>query len=119
MKFSFITLYVKDMEKSLACYRDTIGLAVLSRNATEDGELAFLGIEGEPNIELIMSPTFAQNSYKGFSVGFEVESLEASTAVMEAAGYARLRGPIMPHPGAVFSFFDGPNGEEIQLIEHR
>lgn len=119
MKFSFITLYVKNMEKSLACYRDTIGLAVLSRNATEDGELAFLGVEGEPTIELIESPRFAGNTYTGFSVGFEVASLEASTAVMESAGYARLRGPIAPHPHAVFSFFNGPNGEEIQLIEHR
>lgn len=118
MKFAFVTLYIRDMEKSLACYRDTLGLPLQGRMPTEDGELAFLGPKDGASIELVAAPHFAESAHTGFSVGLEVDDLPEATRTMEAAGYPLLRGPISPHPGTAFSFFRGPDGEEIELICH-
>lgn len=119
MQFAFITIYVRDMQKSLAFYRDLLGLEVLRGQPTADGELVFLGVPGQPTIELIYAPAFAGNTYTGFSVGFEVDSLDSASAMLTDAGYPLKRGPISPSPKVAFSFFEGPNGEEIQLIESR
>lgn len=117
MQFAFVTLYVGDLEKSLAFYRDLLGLEQLRRQSTEDGELAFVGIGGQPTIELIQSTRFANNTFTGFSIGIQVDSLAAATELLVNAGHPLKRGPISPAPTVRFSFFAGPNGEEIQLIE--
>jgi lactoylglutathione lyase len=120
MKFSMVTIYVKNMEKSLSFYHELLGLDIVRRKPYNDGELAFLGIAGQPNIELIYAPDFAgQTSYSGFSVGIEVDSLEAATERMKQAGFPRIRGPVSPSPGVSFSFFHDPNGVEIELIERK
>lgn len=118
MRFDFVTVYVKDMERSLAFYRDVIGLEVLRRHPTADGELAFLGERGNVTLELIASPRNQENTYTGFSLGFAVDSLEEATALMEKNGFSLLRGPIAPAPGVQFSFFKGPDNEEIELIAY-
>lgn len=119
MKFSFVTLFVKDMEKSLSFYRDFLGMKLQRRQPAKDGELAFLGNEGKPMIELVYSPGSPAENPKGFSIGFEVESLEKATLEMEKQGYKLLRGPVSPGPKVSFSFFAGPGSEEIQLIEYK
>lgn len=119
MIYSFVTLHIKDMEKSLAFYRDLLGLQIQSRHPTNDGELAFLGEEGKPMIELVYSPRNSKNTYKGFNLGFEVESLEESTDIFTRSGYKLLRGPVSPNESATFAIFSGPDGEEIELIEHK
>ncbi|MDR1630086.1 MAG: VOC family protein [Oscillospiraceae bacterium] len=118
MRFDFVTVYVKDMERSLAFYRDVIGLTVLRRHPAADGELAFLGESGNVTLELIASPRHAENTYNGFSLGFAVDSLSGATVMMEEKGFSLLRGPVSPAPGVRFGFFAGPDGEEIELIEY-
>lgn len=118
MKFAYITLYVQDMDKSLALYHDLLGLAVLERQSTPDGELAFVGVTGQPSIELVCSPAFADTTYSGFSIGIEVPSLPEAAERMQAHGYPLLRGPFSPQPTLAFSYFRGPDGEEVQLIAH-
>ena len=110
------TLYVRDLEKSLAFYHGVLGLAVIRRTPGDRGPV-FLGEAGQPMIELIggaEAPVFA-----GFSVGFEVESLEEATKKLEAAGFPKIRGPVSPNPKTVFSFFKDPDGVEIQLAVHK
>ncbi|MCC8022999.1 MAG: VOC family protein [Clostridiales bacterium] len=118
MEFSFVTLYVKDLEASLSFYRDAIGLAVLRRQETANGALAFVGAPGQPNIELLCTPDNREGCDRGFSLGFRVDSLERAQADLEARGVRKLRGPVEPGSGVRFSFFAGPDGEEIQLIEY-
>ncbi|MDL2324300.1 VOC family protein [Ruminococcaceae bacterium OttesenSCG-928-A16] len=119
MRFSFITLYVKNMEKSLAFYQGLLGLKVQHQMAMGDSEFVFLGEDGQPTIELIASPSHQNNTYTGFSVGIAVNSLPKATALLQANGHKLLRGPISPTPQTSFSFFEGPDGEEIELIEQR
>lgn len=116
MKFTFATLHITNMDKSIGFYNGLLGLEVLRRTKTNDGELAFLGVEGQPNLELVFSPRNV-GDMAGFSIGIEVESLEEATQMMEENGYPLKSGPISPAPGVTFSFFTGPDGEEIELIQ--
>jgi len=116
MNFLHITLHVKNLEKSLAFYQGVLGLPITRRSPGERGPV-FLGETGKPTVELI-GETEAP-AFSGFSVGFEVESLEDATKKLEAAGYPKIRGPISPSPQTAFSFFKDPDGVEIQLVESK
>jgi len=114
MKFALTTLYVKDMEKSLSFYHDLLGMPVIRRLSMGPGrEMAFLGTAGDVNLELITSD--ANVTYAGFSIGFEVDDLEAAKERLEVNGYA-LKREIKPAPTVTLAFFNGPNGEEVELM---
>jgi lactoylglutathione lyase len=119
MTYIHTTVHVSDLEKSLGFYQGLLGLKLVRRGPSGDGELAFLGEAGQPNIELIYHPGEAKPVYSGFTLGFRVESLKDGTAKLEQAGYPLVRGPIAPHPAVSFSFFHDPDGIEIQLVEQR
>jgi lactoylglutathione lyase len=116
MQFIHVTLFVKDLEKSLEFYQGLLGLTVQRRVPGEHGPV-FLGEEGKPAVELIGGRKDPE--FKGFAIGFEVDSLDEATKKMEDAGYKRLRGPISPNPSLRHSFFPDPDGVEIQLAEHK
>jgi lactoylglutathione lyase len=111
------TVHVSDLEKSLGFYQGLLGLGLVRRSPSGNGELAFLGEAGQPNIELICHPGEAKPAYSGFTLGFRVDSLKDGTAKLVQAGYPLVRGPISPGPTVTFSFFHDPDGIEIQLVE--
>jgi lactoylglutathione lyase len=119
MIYMHTTIHVSDMEKSLGFYQGLLGLNLVRRSPSGNGELAFLGENGQPNIELICHPGEEKPAYSGFSLGFRVESLKEGTAALEQAGYPLVRGPLSPNPAVSFSFFHDPDGVEIQLVEQR
>lgn len=119
MKFNFVTIYVQDMDRSIAFYRDLLGLNLLSRMDAEGHGMAFLGEKGMPSIELLYEASNAGMKYSGLSVGIGVEDLDEAMKKMEQAGYPLLRGPIAPAPGVRFSFYHDPDGVEIELIEQK
>lgn len=54
MKLNYITILVKDLEKSLAFYTELVGLKIIRRFNPGPGEIVFLANqEGETMIELI------------------------------------------------------------------
>lgn len=114
MKLSCFTLYTKDMDKSMAFYTGILGLSIVRRLPTGDGkELVFLGTEGGPTLELV--PAEQGISYAGFSIGFEVEQLTETKKHLEENGYP-IKREFRPNPSTTLCFFDGPNGEEVELI---
>jgi lactoylglutathione lyase len=116
MEFIHVTLFVKDLEKSLEFYQGLLGLPIQRRLPGEHGPV-FLGEEGKPVIELIGGRKDAE--FKGFSIGFEVDSLDEASKKMEDAGCKLIRGPISPNPSIRYSFFPDPDGVEIQLAEYK
>lgn len=114
MQYSHITVFAKDLERSLGFYTGVLGLPVVRRVPSENGPV-FLGEEGKPTIELVGGNR--QATFTGFSIGFSVDSLDEATQKMEAAGYPKIRGPISPNPHIRFSFFHDPDKVEIQLVE--
>jgi lactoylglutathione lyase len=116
MTYNLTTLFVDDIEKPLAFFTRVLGLSVTRRVPGENGPV-FLGEDGKPNIELVGGNRGV--SFSGFSLGFSVDSLDEATQKMEAAGCPRIRGPVSPNPHIRLSFFRGPEGIEIELVESK
>jgi lactoylglutathione lyase len=117
MKYTHITIHVSNLEKSLAFYHELLGLPIVRRFPAGAFDIAFVG-EGAAQIELIPSGK-PDAGYNGFSIGFTVDSLEESSKKLEAAGYAKVQGPVSPNPHVIFSFFHDPDGVEVELVENR
>lgn len=117
MKFSLVTLYIKDMEPSLRFYRDALGMREVRRFKTPTGEIAFLSHGDGAQLELIASAA-ADVNYAGFSIGFDVDDIEAASKLLEQSCAKKLRGPIAAGGETQLAFFEGPSGEEVELIQH-
>ncbi len=120
MDFCWVTINVKDMEKSLAFYRDVVGLPVHRTMKPMPGaEIAFLGKAGGTQVELIRNDKNANPSYGAdISLGFVVESADAAMADLKAKGVAIHSGPFSPNPSIKFFYALDPNGLKIQFVEH-
>lgn len=118
MKFCWSTLSVKNLDESIAFYRDVVGLPLVRRfKAGPAMEIAFLGDAGT-QIELTCSPA-KQDIHVGqdISWGFETPSLEEKFAEVKAKGYTVLGEPMEPIPGVRFFFMLDPNGMKIQFAQ--
>lgn len=118
MKFSLLTLYVEKLEPSLIFYRDLMGMAEVERIQTPNGAIVFLGENDNVQLELIESSEHKGMKYTGFSVGFDVEQMEIEIEKLEAKGFRKISGPMSPNGSTLLAFFEGPNGEKIELIQH-
>ncbi len=117
MKFSLATLHVQDMEKAVAFYNGLLEIPIIRRQPIGGGkELMFMGVDGQPNLELI--PSTEPVSYSGFSIGFDVEDLEAIKQKLAQNGYP-VKHEMTAGPSTVLCFLQGPNGEEVELIYYR
>ncbi|MGC4018131.1 MAG: VOC family protein [Muricomes sp.] len=118
MKFCHVTIYVKNLEESLHCYRDILDLPIQRQfSPGPNVNIAFLG-DGETEIELIDDPRKNDVSIGAdISLGFEVNS------VQEAQEFLRKNnitpGEIQqPSPQVKFFFVSDPNGVTIQFSEN-
>ena len=119
MTYCWTTITVTDFEKSVAFYRDVIGLKVARRmQPNPDMEIAFLG-EGETQVELIWNrATTAVSFGKDISIGFVVESLDAFGKVLEEKNIPVHSGPFQPNPSVRFMYIQDPDGLKVQLVEN-
>lgn len=124
MTISYVVLFVKDMEKTLAIYRDAIGLDVNTRYTTEsDEDVVFLVEKGkEPMLddtllEIVCHPDKAKELSSVF-LGFEVKNLEESIERMKKAGSIVINEPYSPDPGVKIVTMSGSDGETIELMQH-
>ena len=71
MKLNFITLMVRDIEKSVAFYQELAGLEVLNRLSLKAGEIVFLANRnGETMLELVQFDGGEKVSTKGMVISF-------------------------------------------------
>jgi Predicted enzyme related to lactoylglutathione lyase len=119
MKFNWVTIHVRDFEKSLKFYHEFLGLEIAQRTGGGGMEMAMLGEKGMPKIELITHGDGVYAECSGVSVGFEVESIEKAMDYVRENEISILRGPITPNPGISFFFIEDPDGVEVQLVEQR
>ncbi|MGI6360707.1 MAG: VOC family protein [Bacillota bacterium] len=129
MKFSWCTLMVNDMEKSLAFYQGFLGLNINRRFSPDsDTDICFLsGGSDQAEIELIYNKNAAQKLTAikaeekgvGINLGIDIEgSLDEMIEKLDKHNIKVLRGPIQPSPQIRFLFVNDPNGYEVQLAEH-
>jgi len=119
MRFCWITINVKDFEKSLEFYTGVVGLTVdRTMNPGPKMKIAFLG-SGETKVELICDEVSSSRSYgNDVSIGFEVDSIEAFMGVLREKGIALESGPHQPNPGIRFIYVLDPNGFRVQFVEN-
>ena len=114
---------VADLEKTLAFYKDVLGLEEVRRHKSPRGsELVFLKApQSEETIEICSFPASGP-VVLGSDVthlAFEVPDLEAFARHSASKGYPFSDGPTTTSSGSVFAFIDAPEGYEIELIQQR
>lgn len=120
MNFCWATLNVANLENSLKFYHNILGLPISSRHGGNGIELAMLGEDHKPQIELLCSSkvTDIQSGF-GISIGIEVDSLEETIEYLNSKGISIIRGPISPNAYTSFIFVSDPDGYEVQLVENK
>ena len=115
MKFVLTTMNVTDMEKSLAFYRDLLGMSVGGQIGAEGDafRITFLGEKDGTKLELIQGNGAPQPS-ESISIGFVPKDLQA---VLDACKDTVV-GPISPNPNTTFWFVRDPDGYRVQLMEN-
>jgi lactoylglutathione lyase len=119
MKFCWVTINVKDMDKSMDFYTRIVGLSVdRIMKPNPKMQIAFLG-SGETKVELIYDPVQDfRNFGKDISVGFEVDSVDQMIKKLQENGIGIESGPHQPNPTIKFIYVFDPNGLHIQFVEN-
>lgn len=122
MKFLWTTIYVKDMEESIAFYSNLAGLQVTKRFPAGPGkEIAFMGnnINGETLVELMTDANIKKVSFGDFiSIGFAVNSIESMLERIKSYNIPIHSGPIET-PGSIFFSIKDPNGLNVQFFQQK
>ncbi|TAJ25609.1 MAG: VOC family protein [Nitrospirae bacterium] len=112
---------VSDMDRTIAFYRDVLGLQVLERKVSPRGShLAFLAVPNSAElIELCSFPPSGPVKVQEDLVhlAFAVENLDETIRALHAKGVTITDGPTTTSSGSRFLFIDAPDGYEVELIE--
>jgi lactoylglutathione lyase len=113
---------VNDLERTVAFYRDILGLEESRRHKSPRGsELVFLKTPGsEEEIEICFlpgsEPVHVQPDLT--HLAFAVDSLEAFAKHLATHGLKFSDGPT-PSGSGMIAFIDAPEGYEIELIQKK
>ena len=112
---------VADLEKTVAFYRDVLGLAEVDRKVSPRGsKLVFLKAPGsEELIEICEFPASGPVVIGPdlTHLAFEVDDLDSFAKEAAAKGYPLSDGPTPTGSGSVIAFIDAPEGYEVELIQ--
>lgn len=112
---------VDDLEKTVAFYRDVLGLEEVRRHKSPRGsELVFFKAPGsEEEIEICYFPESGPVKVQPdlTHLAFEVEDLERFREHIRGRGYDFSDGPEFKENGGGFAFIDAPEGYEIELVQ--
>ena len=119
MDFCWVTIYVKDMAKSLKFYQKIIGLNIKREmNPTSEMQIVFLG-SGKTEIELIYNANHTNLSYgEDISLGFTVDSVDSEIERLKQNKIEIHSGPFQPNPHTKFFYLLDPNGIKVQFVEN-
>ena len=113
---------VHDLEKTVAFYRDVLGLQEVRRSESGRGsKLVFLKApESNEEIEICQYDASGpvQVGPDLTHLAFEVTDLEAFAKEAAAKGDPLSDGPHHASSGSVIAFIDAPEGYEVELIQH-
>jgi lactoylglutathione lyase len=112
---------VNDLERTMAFYRDVLGLEEITRHKSPRGsELVFLKVPGgEEQIEITCFPGSGPVQVQPdlTHLAFEVGSLDEFGKHLARHGLKFSAGPTTSSSGTTFAFIDAPEGYEIELIQ--
>ena len=115
MKVKYATIIVRDMDESIAFYKEVMGFEIDSQHKPFPGAvITLMKREGETMVELIKNPNDEIGLY---SVGMDVENLEATVEELRSKG-AKITMEPVPISVGFLAFCEDPNGVRIALIQH-
>ena len=122
MRYTYTGIEVKDMDRSIAFYRDALEMEYLGRHTIEatGGEVAALRSKGSEHVlELNCYPnaTYREGSELDH-LAFECEDVERETRRLLSAG-ATLARPVEIRPKYVVAFVKDPDGIWLELYQAR
>ena len=112
---------VTDLDKTVAFYKDVLGLEETSRHTSGRGsQLVFFKAPGsDEEIEICKydgsGPVNVGSDIT--HLAFEVDDIEAFAKQSTAKGYPLTDGPHKSGSGSVIAFIDAPEGYEVELIQ--
>jgi lactoylglutathione lyase len=122
-KIEHVGIMVKDLEKSIAFYREVIGLELISTltHTNESLKLAFLGFPRakETQVELIQgyNDQLPQEG-KVHHLAFTVDDIKKEWDRLKQLNISFIDDEIVSLPnGSKYFFFHGPDGEWIEFFE--
>lgn len=124
MRLLHTMLRVGDLDRSIAFYRDVLGMTLLRRQDYPEGRftLAFIGYGYEADhtvLELTYNWDTSSydlgNGYGHIAIG--VDDVYAACEKIRAAGGKIVREPgPMKHGSAILAFVEDPDGYRIELL---
>ena len=112
---------VTDLDKTVAFYRDVIGLAEVDRKTSPRGsKLVFLKApQSEELIEICEFPSSGPVIVGPdlTHLAFEVDNLDAFAKHAAAKGHPLSYGPTPTSNGNIIAFVDAPEGYEVEIIQ--
>jgi lactoylglutathione lyase len=112
---------VHDLEKTVAFYRDVLGLQEIRRMTSGRGSqlVFFKAPDSDEEIEICKFDESGpvQVGPDLTHLAFEVDDLEKFARDAAAKGYPLSDGPHRTERGSVIAFIDAPEGYEIELIQ--
>lgn len=116
MKVKNCVVAVENLDESAKFYRDILGMEETRRFSPRPGlTIAFFQGDGEATIELVEGEEGKNGLYM---VGMEIDDMDAEVSNLKAKGVELTRGPFGAPGGPRIAFLRGPDGVEIELIEH-
>ena len=111
---------VADLDKTIAFYKDVLGLEEVRRHESPRGsKLVFLKApESEELIEICQYDGSGpvEVGHDLTHLAFSVDDMDAFAKHAESKGYPLSDGPTQSKSG-IFAFIDAPEGYEVELIQ--
>ena len=122
MKFTYMGIEVEDLDKSIAFYRDVIGMEYVGQSKIDatGGEVAAFKTTGSEHI--LEMNWYPNSKYREGSeldhLAFESEDVRKDVERLLKAG-ATLARPVEVRPKYVVGFVKDPNGIWLELYQER
>ncbi len=115
-----VSLTVKDPERSVSFYQNILGFQVKETFQTEKSRIVFLTLN-DFTLEMICPKEYVQPlAPKGViaHLAFGTDDVEEEVKRLKEKGVSFTKEPYVALNGSVkVAFFEGPDGEEIELAE--
>jgi catechol 2,3-dioxygenase-like lactoylglutathione lyase family enzyme len=109
------TVMVRDFDRAVRFYVETLGLSLLYRAGNEWAEVR--AADGLTiGLHLWGGHGPAPGAASGISIGLTVKSIEAAMAELGGRGIA-FRGPVQDNDSVKLAFFGDPDGNPLYLCE--
>ena len=124
-RFDHVMLRVMDLNRSLAFYRDTLGMQVVRQVDYETGQFTNVFLNFDADTESSLELTYNWQQTEAYEKGrvfghlaLMVDDVHAAVAALEQAG-VRIKTPPkqMAHGTRTIAFVLDPDGNLIELIE--